>query len=396
MIPCLNEATAIERCVAAALEALDGAGIAGEVVVADNGSRDGSRQLAAAAGARVILEPQRGYGSALRAGFAAAEGEFIVMADADLTYDYAEVPRFVAKLRAGADMVIGDRMDGIEPGAMPWLHRRVGNPLLSRTLNLFFGAGVRDAHCGMRALRRSLLERLDLRSSGMELASEMVIRSAEEGLAVVQLPIRYRRRAGDSKLETFGDGWRHLRFLLVHSPSYLFFVPGGLLLGVGALVSATVLFDIALLGREWELHALVAACLLLVVGAQVLGLGICAHAYRAWYLGRQVAWLERLRARLRLEHVLAAGGIVLAAGVAICGFVVIEWLTRDLGTLHRERLFLGGATLVIVGAQTIFTAFLVSILGLRRSAAAELSDPLERLEHDLLSRPVEERAAAGV
>src|SRR3989440_6150156 len=203
-------------------------------MVADTGSEDDSARLAEAAGAHVVHEPRRGYGSAYLAGFAAAQGEYIVMADADLTYDFGDIPRFVEQLRDGGQLVVGDRMDNIQPGAMPWLHRYVGNPILTGVLNLFFRTGVKDAHCGMRALRREALERLDLRTTGMEFASEMVIRAAKENLDIRQFPIEYHPRGGDSKLSSFRDGWRHLRFLLVHSPTYPFIIPGAVMGALGA------------------------------------------------------------------------------------------------------------------------------------------------------------------
>src|SRR5271163_4224238 len=231
VIPCLNEAENIEECVTAALQALATMGVHGEVVVADNDSEDDSARLAELAGARVVVEHRRGYGSAYLAGFAASSGRYIVMADADLTYDFDEIPRFVAALEEGAEMVIGDRMDNIQPGAMPWLHRYVGNPILTGLLNLFFRTGVKDAHCGMRALRREVLERLALRTTGMEFASEMVIRASKEKLKIAEFPIEYHPRGGESKLSSFRDGWRHLRFLLVHSPNHLFIVPGAALAG---------------------------------------------------------------------------------------------------------------------------------------------------------------------
>ena len=200
----------------------------GEVVVVDNGSTDGSGDLAAAAGARVVEEPRRGYGNAYLTGLAAARGEYIVMLDADLTYDAAELPRFVQALEDGGDLVLGDRMDQIQPGAMPWLHRHVGNPVLTGLLNRFFGTKVKDAHCGMRALRREVLPELGLRTTGMELASEMVIRAAKLELDIRQFPIEYRPRQGESKLSTWSDGWRHLRFLLVHQPHLPLHRPGGI------------------------------------------------------------------------------------------------------------------------------------------------------------------------
>ncbi len=203
VIPCLNEAENIERCVTAAFATMERADISGEVIVADNGSEDGSAELAAMAGARVIHEPMRGYGRAYLAGFGAAQGTYIVMADADLTYDFNEIPRFLAELEAGADMIIGDRMKNIHPGAMPWHHRYIGNPLLSGLLNLLFHTGVSDAHCGMRAFRRDRLERLALRATGMEFASEMVIRAAQERLDIRQLQIEYMPR-GDRSCRASG------------------------------------------------------------------------------------------------------------------------------------------------------------------------------------------------
>ncbi len=215
------------------------------MIVADNDSEDDSARLAAAAGATVVHEPERGYGSAYMAGFTVARGHYILMADADLTYDFAEIPRFVAELDGGADMVIGNRMKNIHPGAMPWHHRYIGNPLLSGFLNLLFRTGVDDAHCGMRAFRRDLLPRLDLRTTGMEFASEMVIRAAKEKLVIRQFPIEYHPRGGESKLSSFRDGWRHLRFLLVHSPNHLFILPGAVMAAVGAIVEFIVLTRLA-------------------------------------------------------------------------------------------------------------------------------------------------------
>ncbi len=366
VIPCLNEAESIERCVGAALEALEQGGIAGEVVVADNGSEDGSPDLARDAGARVVHEPRRGYGSAYLAGFDAARGEYIVMADADLTYDFGEIPRFVEKLDNGAELVMGDRMKGIQPGAMPWLHRYVGNPVLTGVLNLFFRTGVRDAHCGMRAVRSDVLPRLDLRTTGMEFASEMVIRAGKERLAIEELSINYHPRLGQSKLSSFRDGWRHLRFLLVHSPNWLFIVPGALMALLGVAAAAIVLTQIDLFGREWDLHAMVGGALLMIVGTQVLALGLCAHAYGTYFMGEQDAWFDRMRSRFALEHGLVLGGAVLLAGLAIAVAILATWVDRGFGQLSEERTAVFAATLIIVGIQIFFSSFLLSILGLRR------------------------------
>jgi glycosyltransferase involved in cell wall biosynthesis len=366
VIPCLNEAASIERCVGRAMEALEGQGWQGEVIVADNGSDDGSADLATQAGALVVHEPRRGYGSAYLAGFAAATGEYVVMADADLTYDFGDIPRFVEELDAGADLVMGDRMKGIQPGAMPWLHRYIGNPVLTGILNLFFRTGVRDAHCGMRAVRREALPQLDLRTTGMEFASEMVIRAGKAKLAIAEIPIHYHPREGDSKLSSFRDGWRHLRFLLVHSPNWLFIVPGAVLAVIGVLIALTVLLEIQVLGRQWDLHAMVGGALLMIVGTQVLALGLCAHAYGTYFMGEKDPWFDRMRARFRLEHGLLLGGAILTAGLVMAAVIVGTWVERGFGQLSEERLAVLAATLLIVGLQIFFSSFLLSILGLRR------------------------------
>jgi glycosyltransferase involved in cell wall biosynthesis len=366
VIPCLNEADTIQECVRRARETLEEAGIAGEVLVADNASEDDSAALAEAAGARVVREPRRGYGSAYLAGFAAARGRYIVMADADLTYDFREIPRFVEHLDAGADLVMGDRMDNIHPGAMPWLHRYVGNPVLTGVLNFFFRSGIKDAHCGMRALRRDALPKLDLRTTGMEFASEMVIRAAKEQLVVDQFAIEYHPRGGQSKLSSFRDGWRHLRFMLVHSPTHLFLIPGGLMAALGALIALTVLADVNVFGRDWDIHSLIGGALLLIVGTQVLGLGLCAHAYGTYFMGEKDPWFDRMRARFRLEHGLLLGGGILLAGLVVGAWIVIEWINRGFGALSEGELAVLAATLVIVGIQIFFSSFLLSILGLRR------------------------------
>jgi glycosyltransferase involved in cell wall biosynthesis len=366
VIPCLNEAENIESCVTAALEAILRMGVNGEVVVADNDSEDDSARRAERAGARVVVERRRGYGSAYLAGFEAARGRYIVMADADMTYDFDEIPRFVEALEEGAEMVIGDRMDNIQPGAMPWLHRYVGNPILTGLLNLFFSTGVSDAHCGMRAVRRDVLPRLDLRTTGMEFASEMVIRASKEKLRIAEFPIMYHPRGGESKLSSFRDGWRHLRFLLVHSPNHLFIFPGAVLAGLGTLIVVFVGAGLDFFGRAWGVHALIGGALLMIVGTQVLALGLCAHAYGTYFMGERDPWFDRMRARFRLEHGLLLGGVFMLIGVVLGGVILATWISNGFGSLADEHLAVVAASLLIVGIQIFFSAFLLSILGLRR------------------------------
>ena len=367
VLPCLDEAETVAGCVRTAFEVLAREGLDGEVIVVDNGSVDGSAELAKDAGARVVYEPRRGYGSAYLAGFAEATGDYIVMADSDLTYDLADLPRFLAELDAGAELVMGDRMDNIQPGAMVWLHRYVGNPVLAAALNLLFKTGVHDPHCGMRAFRRDALTAMDLRTTGMEFASEMVIRAAKQGLVIRELPIAYHPRRGESKLSRFRDGWRHLRFLLVHSPTHLFAVPGTVMAVLGLLIVLTVIARIEIFGRAWDIHAIVAGCLLMIVGVQVLALGLCARAYGRYFLGEEDPWLDRLSGRFRLEHGLLLGGAILLAGLTVCAVIVGIWVERGFGRLAEERLAVLGATLVIIGVQIFFSSFLLSILGLRRT-----------------------------
>jgi glycosyltransferase involved in cell wall biosynthesis len=366
VIPCLNEAENITTCVNAALEAIVRMGVHGEVVVADNNSEDDSARLAEEAGARVVVEHRRGYGSAYLAGFEASRGRYIVMADADLTYDFDEIPRFVTALEEGAEMVIGDRMDNIQPGAMPWLHQYIGNPILTGLLNLFFRTGISDAHCGMRAVRSEVLPRLDLRTTGMEFASEMVIRASKENLKIAEFPIEYHPRGGESKLSSFRDGWRHLRFLLVHSPNHLFILPGAVLAGIGTLIVVLVGAGLDFFGRAWGVHALIGGALLMIVGTQVLALGLCAHAYGTYFMGERDPWFDRMRARFRLEHGLLLGGAFVLVGLVLGGLILATWISHGFGSLADEHLAVIAATLLIVGIQIFFSAFLLSILGLRR------------------------------
>ena len=288
----------------------------------------------------------------------------MVIADGDMTYDFDEIERFVSELEAGADLVIGDRMDRIETGAMPFMHRYVGNPVLSRLLNRLYHTSVRDAHCGMRALRRDILPRLELRTSGMEFASEMVVRAAREKLDVRQIPIGYHKRGGVSKLSPIRDGWRHLRFLILHAPTYLFIVPAGAMIAVGVLLDLTVITRADVFGRTWDIHTMIAGSLLLVAGTQILALGACARSVAVNVLGEHDEFFERLHRSLRLEHGVLLGSAVITAGITLCAIIVVTWAERGFGSLTEERLAVLGATLTIMGLQVVFSSFLLSIITL--------------------------------
>ncbi len=365
VIPCLNEAENIEECVGLAFAALRDAGLEGEVIVVDNGSEDGSASLARKAGATVVEEPRRGYGQAYLTGFQAATGDYIVMIDADLTYDFSEIPHFVAELDAGAELVMGNRMGSIDPGAMS-LTSRIGNPILTGFLNLLHSTPVQDAHCGLRALRRDALPELDLHSTGMEFASEMVIRASKLGLDVREVPIELHVRGGESKLSPFRDGWRHLRLILIYSPTALFIVPGVAMVGLATLIGLAVFTHLSLFGRAYYVHTLIAASALAIVGTQVVGLGLCGRAFAVFAMGERDEWIQRMQSRVRLEHGLLLGLSIALAGVAVGGIVLGIWIDDGFGTLGEERLAILGMTLVVIGVQIFFTSFLLSLLGLRR------------------------------
>jgi glycosyltransferase involved in cell wall biosynthesis len=367
VLPCLNEEGAVGAVIDEAWRGIESTGLPGEVLVVDNGSTDRSASVALEHGARVIQEPARGYGSAYLRGLAEARGEFIVMADADGTYPLNDLRPFVRLLDKGNDLVLGSRFRGnIQRGAMPWLHRWVGNPVLTAVLNVFFGVRVSDAHCGLRAVRRSALRRLELESTGMEFASEMILKAAKRGLRVDEVPIEYRPRIGESKLNTVRDGWRHLRFMLVHSSTFLFLIPGGILLLLGLAIMLPLAWGpVTVFGFTWYIHAMIAGSTATLVGAQVLQLGLFGRTYAVRYLGDSDPLLERCWKHVRLEHGLLAGTFLFLAGSAVLGWIFFDWWASGFGVLAREHQALFGLTLVGLGLQTMFASFFLSVLALR-------------------------------
>jgi glycosyltransferase involved in cell wall biosynthesis len=392
VLPCLDEEGAVGKVIDDAWEGISGTGLPGEVVVVDNGSTDRSPEIAAEHGARVVYEERRGYGSAYLRGLAEAKGDFVVMADADGTYPLTELRPFVAQLEEGKDLVLGSRFRGrIHSGAMPWLHRRIGNPVLTWVLNLFFGVKVSDAHCGLRAVRRDALPLLELDSTGMEFASEMIFKSAKRGLAVGEVPIDYYPRIGESKLQTLRDGWRHLRFMLVHSSTFLFIVPGAALLALGLAVMLPLAFGPReIFGVTWYIHAMIAGSTATLVGAQILQLGIFARTYAVLYLGDSDPLLQRFW-RVRMEYGLLLGFVLILAGGGTMGAIFISWAQGGYGALAYEHESLFGLTLIGLGFQTMFASFFLSVLRLRgreptwqraRRAPAELAPPERALTPD--------------
>ena len=365
VMPCLNEAATVGRCVGKARAAMARAGLAGEVIVADNGSTDGSQALAEAAGARVVPATPKGYGAAYLAGMAAARGRYLVLGDSDDTYDFDLVPAFVERLREGNDLVMGSRFaGGILPGAMPWLHRYVGNPVLTGILGVFFGQSVSDVHCGLRALTRDAVDRMRLRTKGMEFASEMVAAAIRARMKVSEIPITYAPREGESKLRSFRDGWRHLRFMLLLSPTPLFLIPGFAMLALGLLGLGVLLPGPRTIGGvSFDFHFMFVASALAILGVQLVFFGFAAKTYaRAELADLGDRWLDFLDRRFTLERGLVLGALLFLAGGAVNASILVDWLERGRGTLFAVRPALLGLTLLVVGAQGMFGSFFISAL----------------------------------
>lgn len=373
VIPCLNEANSVGICVSKAMNAFKTAGLRGEVVVADNGSTDGSIEIAEKLGARVARVEARGYGSALRAGIAAARGSFIVMGDADDSYDFSEVPHFVERWRQGNDVVMGNRFRGqIKPGAMPWHHKYVGNPALSSLLNLFFNTGIGDSHCGMRGFTRAIYEQMDLRSTGMEFASEFVIKAAQLGAKMSEIPITLwpDKRGRPPHLRSFRDGWRHLRFMLLYAPNWLFVLPGAALMLLGLLLVFWLLPGPRQLTPRitLDLHTMIFGVIFTLLGAQILSIGAFAKvfSYAERFDRSGTVSLKRVLKRVTLESGLLLGGALFLAGLAGCAWVTWQWVASGFGPLAEIRQVLFWAMWMFLGLQIIFASFFLSMLGISR------------------------------
>jgi glycosyltransferase involved in cell wall biosynthesis len=372
VIPCLNEANSLAFCVDKAVKAFRAAGLAGEVVVADNGSTDGSIQIAEEHGARVVNVAERGYGAALKAGIASARGPFIIMGDADDSYDFTDVPRFVEKLREGHDVVMGNRFrGGIKPGAMPPLHKYFGNPGLTALLNLFFHAGIGDSYCGMRGFRRDLYERLSVRSSGMEFALEMIIKSAQIGARIAEIPIILwpDKRGRAPHLRSFRDGWRSLRFMLLYAPNWLFILPGASLVVLGLALVFWLLPGPRYITRTvaLDIHTMIFGVIFTLLGTQILSIGAFAKVFSyAERFDRGTASLKRVLRRVTLESGLMLGGALFLAGLAGCAWITWQWASSGFGPLQEVRQVLFWAMWLFLGMQVIFASFFLSMLGISR------------------------------
>ncbi|MEM2925452.1 MAG: glycosyltransferase [Methanocellales archaeon] len=363
VIPTRDEECSIATCIEKIKSAFKQLGVEGEIVVCDN-SRDNTPLIASSLGARVFMPDKLGYGYALRFGFTRARGDFIVMGDGDDTYDFSELGKFIEPLKLGiADVVIGSRFKGeIKAKAMPWLHRYLGNPLLTRFLNLFFKANISDAHSGFRALTRDALSRMKLRSNGMELASEMIIEAKRRGLRIVEVPVTYYPRVGNSKLNSFSDGWRHLKFMLLYTPKHLYLIPGLFLLFAGFLLMLFSYFHVYI-GFTPGLNSMITGSLAAIVGYELTMLGLFASVY-----GKQRDLFDldsisrALLNRVSLERGLIVGFGLFAIGFAYSLHLFFKWIDSDFKVLplHGENMI--GYTLLVIGLQTIFFSFFLSLL----------------------------------
>ncbi len=374
VMPCLNEAETLAVCIRKAQAAIVATGLPGEVVVADNGSTDGSQQIAETEGARLIPVPVRGYGAALMAGIDAAQGEYVLMADADDSYDFSHLPRFIAALDTGADLVMGNRfLGGIKPGAMPPLHRYLGNPVLSFIGRLFFRVPAGDFHCGMRAFRKTSIERLALRTTGMEFASEMVVKASLYGLKISEVPTTLSPdgRSRAPHLRTWRDGWRHLRFLLLYSPRWLFLYPGLAAFFAGLALAVWLLpADRSVGGLHLGVDTLTYAFGLLLIGVH-----ICVFAVSAKVFGTRAGLIpenpkfERLFQYVTLETGVLAGAVVLLLGLGTMIYAISLWSHAGFGALSPTRvlrLTLPSAVALVLGVEMVFSSFFLSLLGMDR------------------------------
>jgi len=377
VIPCLNEEKTVGRCIEKALQALKKYNLQGEVIVADNGSYDNSQSIAIASGAQLIQASEKGYGAALMSGVAHAHGEFVIMGDADDSYDFSQIFLFIEKLREGYDLVVGCRFPKgggkIMPGAMPWKHRWIGNPILTTIGKLFFHSPLSDFHCGLRAFRKSAYDQMDLRTTGMEFASEMIIKASLLQMKVTEIPITLYKdgRGRPSHLRSWRDGWRHLRFMLLFSPRWLFFIPGIILTAIGGLFTSVLLKGPIYIGHiGFDTNTLLVGCMLILVGIQLVMFAMFTKIFATLegFLPQDYK-MVLITKFMKLEVGIIAGLLFIILGISLLIYGVIYWKNRSFGTLSYQdslRIVIPATTTIVLGLQIIFSSFFIGVLSLKR------------------------------
>jgi len=366
ILPCRNEEAALDYCLKEIKEVIKKHQLNAEIIVSDSSSDD-SPNIASRNGIRLVKHNKEGYGVACLEGFLRAKGKYVFIADTDGTYNFNEIPEFMFHLKSGYDLVLGDRIRGkIFPKAMPWHHKYLGNPIFSCFLHFFFRAKIHDPQTGMRAIKREALNKLNLRAGGMEFASEMLVKAFKNNLKIKEIPIHYYPRVGESKLRSFRDGWRHLRFMLLYSPLYLFFLPGLVLFFLG-LVSMTIFYltDPEILGIVLYFHPMFLSLLLLIVGYQAMIFTLFAKVYAVNHLGEKSPFMVKFFRFFTLEKASFLGGLLILSGLSIFTLIFSNWIDSGFVSLSEIPNFILSLTLLILGIQTIFSAFMISVLGIK-------------------------------
>ena len=369
VLPCLNEEAGLGACIKKIKEVFVREGIKGEIIVSDNGSNDHSVEIASREGAIVVSEKQKGYGAAYLKGLREAKGRIIVIGDSDNTYDFYDIPKFIKPLKDGYDFVMGSRFKGgIQKGAMHWTHRYIGNPILSFMCRLFFHTSLSDIHCGMRSFTIEAYKKMKLRTLGMEFATEMVLSAITNNLKIYEVPISYHPRQGESKLKPLYDAWRHVRFMLIYCPVWLYFIPGILGLAIGLFLLILLLpGPFLFLGRYWDMHVMIFGSMAAILSYQILNLGVFAHTFaiKQGFLKYDNLTLFFQR-HFNLEKGLILGGAVFIAGFIVMFLIFIEWFSKYFGALYRIREAILAMTLMAIGLQTMFSSFFISLLFLEK------------------------------
>jgi glycosyltransferase involved in cell wall biosynthesis len=372
ILPCLDEEKSVGKCIESINKIIDKFSLNAEIIIVNNDSTDNTDNiiksyLKDSINLKIIYEKKRGYGSACLAGLHEAGGKYLFVADADGTYNFSEIPRFIKKLREGNDLVIGNRFSGnMKKESMPWHHRYIGNPFLSFLVKWFFKVKINDIHCGARAISKETFDKVTLYTSGMEFASEMVIKYAKANLKIVEIPIEYNERVGESKLRSFVDGWRHLRFILLYSPLYLFLAPGAILLSLGTILMALFYFTHPkILGLQLYIHPMFLFSVMIITGYQLVIFSGFAKVYAITHLGDNDKIVESLFKKITIEKVGLLGSILAIIGAVIYIIILIKWVSSGFGSLNETRNSVLALTLLVVGVQTFFSAFMFSILGIK-------------------------------